>query len=506
MAGYPPSYPPPPGYSPREQARLLRAQTRAMQESAKAQSRLFREQARGLRRRSILGPVLILAVGILLLLGRLGHLAATSLLTWYGRWWPLLLVVAGLILLAEWAWDERLARQQPAGTAPYIRRGIGGGVIFLLIFLAVAGAVLRGSTGEGVDTLTGFFNSGNGFGEFLGEHHEQDQTLDLDLPRNTEFVVDNPHGDVTLTGSSNDGRVHVLIHKRIYSSSADETARKFRALAPNAQLSMGALRLSVPSLDGGTADLTLSVPPAVASSLSANHGEVHVSGLAAPVHVTSNRGDVELASITGAVIVRLNSRNSSLAAHDIHGDLSLQGTGQDLTLTNLTGTVTLNGDFYGDTHLEQLAGPVRFQTSRTSVSFASLKGSFDISPHAELTGTGITGPTTIDTHSRNITLDQAAGDVSISNRNGTVDLQAATPAGNISIVDESGAITLTLPDPSNATLRAESRDGKITDQFAPQSATQGNLATLDGKLGTGAVRINLRTSNADVTIRKAEGH
>ena len=504
MAAYPPPFtPPPPGYTERDQARLLRAQTQAMRETARAQRRFLREQTRGLRRRSVLGPLLVLALGILLLLGRLGRLPIATALAWYGRWWPLLLVAAGLILMAEWAWDERTARTSTAGNVPYVRRGIGGGIIFLLILLAIAGSALRNTTRDGISAMNGFFSSGNGFAEFLGERHEQDQTLEVALPPSTEFMVDNPHGDVSLTGNSTDGRVHVQAHKRIYSNSSSDTARKFELLSPNAQVTAGALRLSVPSLDGGSVDLTISVPATVSASLSANHGEVRVSGISAPVHVTANHGDVEIASVTGAVTVRLNSRGSSLAAHDIHGDLSLEGTGQDVTLTDLNGTVTMDGDFYGDTHLERLSGPVHFHTSRTSVSFASLKGTFDISPHAELAGSGITGPIVIDTYSRNISLEQTTGEVSVVNRNGSVQVQPSSPSGAITVRNQDGSVTLTLPDPTSATLHAESRDGRIEDQFAPQPSTRNSLTMLDGKLGQGTTPIDLRTSNAEIHIEKA---
>lgn len=504
MAAYPPPYPPPSGYSKRDQARLLREQTRMMRENARAQQRLYREQTRQLRRRSILGPILVLALGIVLLLGRLGHLAFDSLLAWYGRWWPLLLVVAGLILLAEWAWDERVARIAPPGTTRYARRGLGSGVILLLLLLAAAGSILRGNTRTGMAQINSFLSNPESWSEFLGERHEQEQSLDLDLPASSEFIVDNPHGDVILDGSSKDGRVHITAHKQVYSSSDSEAASRLQTISPDAQVVAGALHVSVPAQNGSNENLIISVPAMATSSITANHGDIRISGLNAPVRINANHGDVEVASIVSALNIRLNGHNSSFSARDIKGDLSLEGTGQDITVNDVSGTVTMDGDFYGDTHLERLSGPFRFHTSRTFVSFASLQGSFDISPHAELTGTGITGPTRVESYSRNITLNDLAGNIQVSNRNGTVDIQPEHLVGDIVVANRNGAITVTLPNPSAATLHAESRDGHIYDDFLPQPIKSGSLMTLDGKLGVGTIHVDLRTSNADIHIKKLD--
>ena len=48
-----------------------------------------------------LGPVLLIALGVLALLAETGHVNVLHLLHWYTRWWPLLLIGAGLIALAE---------------------------------------------------------------------------------------------------------------------------------------------------------------------------------------------------------------------------------------------------------------------------------------------------------------------------------------------------------------------------------------------------------------------
>src|ERR1700677_521136 len=110
MAGFPPIPPSGSPFDGRRQARFLRdqikAQARAQRAAIRAQRDLFRYQTRALRRTSILGPVIILSIGVMVLLVRLGRIPPSSFWNWYGHWWPMLLVGAGVILVAEWAFDQ----------------------------------------------------------------------------------------------------------------------------------------------------------------------------------------------------------------------------------------------------------------------------------------------------------------------------------------------------------------------------------------------------------------
>jgi hypothetical protein len=56
--------------------------------------------------RSVLGPVLIILVGLIALLIETGHLNPFHLLHWYIRWWPELLIGVGVVALGE-SWFDR---------------------------------------------------------------------------------------------------------------------------------------------------------------------------------------------------------------------------------------------------------------------------------------------------------------------------------------------------------------------------------------------------------------
>src|ERR1700761_9195092 len=111
MGSYPPPpYPPPPGppYGGdwKYQRRVLKEQARIQRDMMHAQRDAYRYQARSLRRSSILGPLVLITLGIIFLLVQTGRIQSHNLWEWYARFWPFLLVGAGIVLLLEWAYDQ----------------------------------------------------------------------------------------------------------------------------------------------------------------------------------------------------------------------------------------------------------------------------------------------------------------------------------------------------------------------------------------------------------------
>src|SRR6266567_9374788 len=104
MASYPPPPPmPPPGYDPRGQRRYMRDQAkaaaRAQRDAYRAQREQMRYQLRGMRRGSVLAPIILITFGLIVLLIQSGHVDRSHFFGWYGHWWPLLLVLAGCVVL-----------------------------------------------------------------------------------------------------------------------------------------------------------------------------------------------------------------------------------------------------------------------------------------------------------------------------------------------------------------------------------------------------------------------
>jgi DUF4097 and DUF4098 domain-containing protein YvlB len=519
--GFPPPYPPPPpGFDPRQADPYMRqqyrqqmkAQMRAQKAAFRGQRELYRQQNRAMRRTSILGPLLIIAVGVILLLIHLGRLSYHSFASFYGRWWPLLLVVAGVVLVAEWAFDGFLHQRASTSGVPYGgRRGIGGGVIFLLILLALTGASIDGFSDHVVPAFNNLHVDSDNFGQFFGDRHDFTQQIDQPFAAGSSLTIDNPHGDVTITGVSTDSQIHIVVNKQVYTWGDNDATTRSNQLSPSlssagpANAQTLTLTLTVPTLEQGSADLAITLPASAQVTVTAGHGAVTASDLTAPINVTANHGDVELDRIGAGVVARTNS-GSSFSAHDIHGNVTLRGHADDLNLTGVTGAVSLEGEFFGDTHLERLAGPVTFHTDRTQFSVAQLDGMVDISNDSEMTGDQLVGPVDLTTRSRNISFERVAGPVSIANTNGTVDITASAPAASISVENTNGEVTLTLPDPATThagfSIVTATKDGGIDDELDDSHVEDDPKAMHTATIGNGAAHITLHTTHADITLHK----
>ena len=503
MAGYPPPYPPPSGapygFDARQQARIVKqqmqAQARAQKAAFRAQREFYRRQARAFRRTSILGPLLVVVIGIVLLLIRLDRISFSEFAFLYGRWWPLLFVAAGIVLLLEWAFDHHRGQDG----MPFVQRSTGGGGVFLLILLGLTGASIQ-TFHVNHPFPAGWHIDGDNLGEVFGDRREYEQEIDQPFPAGTTLNIDNPHGDVTIVGKSGDNKIHIVVNKQVYSWDASDLSNRADKISPRVNLYGGSMNISVPALDAAQADLAITLPDSAQTTVNANHGDVNVSDMHAPVNVTSNHGDVELDRIISPVTIHISNNGSSVSTHAVQGDVILRGHADDLNITEVSGAVSLEGEFWGNTHLEHLDGTVNFRTGRTQFSLGKLAGMVDISPDEELTGSQIVGPIELRTRSRNISFERISGNVDIINSNGTIDLTNSAPLGNVSVDNKQGAVSITVPEHTGIVVDAETTGGEVRNDLSLTPVTADDRSTLRGTVGNGAAHLIVHTTHADITI------
>ena len=520
MASYPPPPPPPGGYGPGQNPgfstgpnyapgnyapgsgydrRAWRAQRRAAKVQARWMREQYRWQRRSLRRGSIVGPMVLLVLGVIFLLEQTGRLSWAHSFEWYARWWPAVLIFAGIILLLEWMFDQQHLEETGRPLPTHV---LSGGAVFLLIVLACVGVSARWAESNTAwhEHLMG--HDLGGLDRVFGEAHESDDSLSQTLPQGSMLVVHNPWGAVSVTGSSDDGQVHVSVHKQVYAwrdSDADERAQR---LQPRFSTQGNNLMLDVPPVNQGQADLTIEMPHGAGLSLSADHGDVHVSELRGDVTIAARKGDVDLSGIDGQVLAQVNNDDSDVSAKSVTGALTLQGRAGDISLTNIAGPVMLQGDFFGTTHAEQINGPLRFETSRTKFATARVDGELSIES-GDLQGNKLLGPVTLTTRNRTIELDDVTGPVTLTNRNGAVSVTNAAPVAPINIQNQHGSVDLGLPEHGGFVLDAKTKNGDLENDFGLESQGEGDSHWLSGKVGAGGAQVRVETTDGDVTIRKA---
>ena len=444
--------------------------------------------AYGPRVPSVVGPVILVCVGVVALLVITGHIDAGSFWSWYGHWWPLLLIGAGLALLGEWALDMRRATP--------VRRG--GGFIGILIMLAIVGAIAAAHnhfSGPWSDRFgdNGFFNV------FGLPEHDNDQPLDnITIPANASIEIVNPRGDVSIT-AADQPNLEVQAHEIAYADSDSQAKKIFNAEAAHVTVDGSAVMIESANNSKGKVNLTITAPRTAKVTVNAGKGDVSAAGLGAGIDVTTP-GDVHLNSMTGPVVAHfINGRHDEFSAHDIQGDLTLDGDLNDLTLSEIKGAVTQDGDLLGDVHLESISGPVHMHTSVTTVEMAELIGDMTLDSD-DLRITEAKGPVRVTTHSKDVDLNQIYGDSNVEDRNGTISVE---PAGAYSVeaTNDKGDVELTLPPNASATVNGRTHNGEIMTDFG-LTVNGDEDKTVSGRIGSGSARIVLSADNGDLHIKK----
>lgn len=479
----------PPPYSPRDARRQARDYARAQRDQARAQRHYWRYW-HGYRRSSIVGPVVLVTIGIIALLLETGHLSPMHFWDWYARWWPILLIGVGLVSLAEYFWDRN---------NPYAGQRSIGGVVVLILLVAMLGWGTHARHMIWGPLSDQFGDNSDDFFSMLGEEHDNDVQLDQTIAPNGTVNVQNPRGDVTVTASS-DGQMHVHAHEVVHSSEND-AQKAFTEVTPKIVTSGASTVITVPDRAGARVDLALEVPEKSFATIVAGHGDVTVEGLKNNADVTANHGDVKFDSIGGDVRARMD--HGDFSAHMVDGHALVNGHADDVTLSEIKGPVVLDGEFYGDTHLEQVGSTVHFHSSRTDMDIPKLAGDMTMDS-SDLTLGQVTGPLRIVTRSKNIEVSQVTGDAHIENSDGDVNVTSDSPLGNVQILNHSGELTLAVPENASFTVNASTtQDDDLETDFPLQMTTSGDRKILEGTVGHGGVKLDLSTSHGNLELKKA---
>jgi DUF4097 and DUF4098 domain-containing protein YvlB len=502
MSSQPPFTPPggAPPYDPRTQWRVYREQQkaawRAQRDAWRAQRHAWKAGYGGgyvPRVPSIVGPIILVAIGVVGLMIYSGHISPATFWAWYGHWWPLLLIAAGLALLAEWALDMRRA-------TPVHR---GGGFVGALVLLALLGFTASGwnnfwgpMRAEWGDHDDNFFNY---FG--LPERNQDQQALNTVVPANAVIQIENPRGDVSVTAGDGPD-VQVQAHEVAFANSDSEARRIFDAEQAHLTISGKTVLVKSESNTSGRLNLSITVPKSAQVAIHAGHGDVTAAGLNNGATITSSHGDVHLSTIQGSVQVHFSSDRGDFSAHQVDGDLTADGNCNDITFSEVKGKVTLNGEIFGDVHLENIAGPTHIHTSMTELQMASLPGDMTLNSD-DLRVTEAKGEVRVTTREKDVDLSQVYGDTYVSNSRGQISIE---PAGSYNIEAKSGKgdVELTLPPDASATIDGRTHNGDIVSDY-DLSISGDESKSISGRIGGGQTKITVNADVGDLRIKKGSG-
>jgi hypothetical protein len=453
------------------------------------------------RRRSMTGPVILIIIGIIFLLGNLHLISWGRLGSLFAHYWPLLLILWGVLKLVE----HQRAKQEGVA-AP----GIGAGGVFLLIVLIIAGLSASQLARVNWEEVHDQFDIGDTHIPFFpGETFEFDDQLTHELPAGAAVKIVNDRGAVNVSISNND-KIEITAHKKIRAEGQDEANKWNEQTKPQINVSGNLITVNANTRGAGvhpvTVDLNVSIPRKAAVTVAAQRGDVNVMGRDGNVEISNQRGDVSVDDVNGDLNLNMdhssvNMGHSSVRVSQVSGDVSLQGRSDEVTISDVKGGVRLNGEFTDSLKLSKIGKAVSFKSSRTDLELAKLAGDLDLDSDT-LRADNITGPLRVSTRSKDITLQAVSGDARIQNENSGVELGLKS-AGNVQIDNRNGDITVGVPDKLGFKVDARSQGGEVQADFPGVKVTNDdNGGKASGAVGNGAIHLVLNSEHGNITIRK----
>ncbi len=201
----------------------------------------------------------------------------------------------------------------------------------------------------------------------------------------------------------------------------------------------------------------------------------------------------------GNVQVHLANDKHDFSAHQVDGDITVEGHCNDLTFSEVKGKIAVNGEIFGETHMENVVGPIHLHTSVTDLEVASLPGDLTLNPD-DLRVTEAKGQVRVITHSKDVDLNQVYGESYVEDRDGRISVEPAGAFG-VEAKNTKGDVEVTLPPNASATVNAHTRNGDIVSDFAMPS-TEGENKSATFTIGSGGSRVVLSAENGDVHIKR----
>lgn len=448
------------------------------------------------RRRSLAGPVVLIVMGLVFLMGTMGVLHWHMLWTWFARYWPLLIILWGVIKLAEHFQAQREGVRSS---------GIGAGGVFLLVFLVMAGLIATSASHvnwQGVHDQFGDWDNSD-FGDWFGNTYSYTDQMFQPFPSGGSLHVVSDRGAVNILVSTGN-EVKVEVSKKVHAESQQDADKYNQGTKPIITVSGTVVTINANTQGAGdhgvATDMTISVPRRAAVVVSSRHGDVGVTGRDGNADISNQRGDVRAEDINGNVSLSLEHSSAKVA--NVSGDLSVEGRVNDITISGVKGSARLNGEFMESVKLSQIGKTVSFKSSRTDMEFTKLDGDLDLDSE-DLRADSVFGPGRLLTRSKNITLNGVSGDLRVENSNGPVELHIRK-VGNIQVDNKDADIQISFPTQAAFRVDARSKGGEIQSDFSELKVNNDeNLATASGSVGGGNTSVRLNNQHGSIEIHKA---
>ena len=444
------------------------------------------------RPRSIVGPLVLITIGVLFLLRTTGVISFQSFRNWMVHYWPLLLIFWGVAKLLEHMWARQHGEPTP-------RLGAGG--VVLLIFVIMFGTGVTQTADWNWRGLGDQIGADTDWDNMFGNHYDFTDNFAQPVAGGSEVKILSGQGDITVTPSE-DNQIHAVVRKSVRSDSQESANRVNDATHPKftQQGNLWLLDLTSGDFDKARFDLDLQLPKQMALSLSTRRGNLSVSQREGNVDLSTDHGNLSAENVNGAT--SLHIRNGSVNIKTITGNVQVDGEVEDGSVSDVTGSLEFNAGYNGTVQLSHISQRLHLKSVRTDLQLAKLDGEISMG-HGDIRATALAGPVKLNTRSNEVHFDEVSGEVEVENRNGIVSIRPKPPLGNIDVNNVRGGIEIEMPPAAGFKLDAESKDGTIDiNDFSVSVDNQRRDAIARATIGKGGPDVRLRTDRGTIEIRK----
>jgi hypothetical protein len=455
-----------------------------------------------MRRGSVIGPLILIAIGVAFLLRNFWP--EIQVIEFLGRNWPYILIGWGALRLVELFTWSSTGKPLPVS-------GVSGGEWTLIVFLCFFGVGLHQFSRRDAGSWAPRIRLGGW--EMLGENYEypyQPKAVKA-ASKTPRIVIESFRGNAQITGSdSGEVRVSGVKSVRAMESKDAEKMDKDSPLEVVTQGDRIIIRCNQDRADSRsrmTSKLDIVVPRGASVDARGRYGDFDIRDIDGQVEIYSDNAGVRLDNIAGNV--KLDLRKSDIVrAIGVKGDVELKGRGDDVELENILGTVTVNGAYSGTVQLRNLAKPVRYTGVNADFQFEKVPGEVR-STISNLMATNFVGPARINaTKAKDVQLSDFTQTVDIGLDRGDIELRPGRlPLGRIEVNTKHGEIDFAVPAQARFELKATASRGEVSNDYGDalrveSSGSRGQILT--GTVGSGGPRIVLTSGRGTVTIRKGD--
>lgn len=450
-----------------------------------------------MRKTTIVGPLLLIAVGILFLVRN--FFPEVRILGLLAVYWPYALILWGVLRLVE---VVRLRQQGQLTRRDGVTGGEWGGIVAACVMGSILFTVHRPQN----------WNLPNieGWGPFniVGESYEFPVNLkQTQVPANARIILDNSRGDAKIIGVAGLTEISVSGLRKFSALSKGEA--EAAAAKEQAQIvregDAYVIKTNIPGTTSGhraSATVEVQIPAGASLECRGKYGDFDVSKLLGNVKVDSDNAGVRISEIGGNVFVELR-RSDIVRVVDTKGSVEIRGKGSDVEVENIAGPVSVNGSYSDDLVFRKLARGLHFESSRTNFRVEKAVGMVRFEG-GDLVGYDLQGPIVLRGSSKDVELSDFSDTVELDVDRGDLTLRPGKSMGKIVARTGSGDIEFAVPEMAKLTMEAKTRRGRIDDETGAGWKLQedNRTALLSGSSGAGP-RVELLSERGDIRVRKA---